>query len=158
MLDYDAAIEKLLFFLKTIFSIMGQQVISLHEVVQHLLSSLYKIKQLLRIPNFHKFVVCLKCNFLYKHSDCLEGTATHRRNKRCSYRPYPFHPRPSMRSSCNTLLLKTVELSNKNLLVSILNILLSWATYSYHSKLYFKGLNFILNVRDGGPDQILKES
>ena len=59
----DAAIEKLLFFLKTLFSIMGQQVISLCEVVQHLPSSVYKIKQLLHVPNFHKFVVCRKCNF-----------------------------------------------------------------------------------------------
>ena len=60
---------------------------------------------------FRKYVVCRKCHNIYYMAQCLEGHGSTQISKHCSFQPLPVHPHRSMRSTCGTLLLKTVELA-----------------------------------------------
>ena len=59
---------------------------------------------------FEKYVVCRKCHSVYHFEDCINrrgfGGST---SKLCHHIAYPNHPQPSRRTSCDTLLLKTVR-------------------------------------------------
>ena len=68
-----------------------------------------------------KYVVCRKCEKLYRYKDCISGNSS----KTCTYRKFPNHPHRMRRLECGTLLLKTVELSTGK------KVLYPFLTYCY---------------------------
>lgn len=59
---------------------------------------------------FTKYVVCPKCNQLYKYDDCKENEGEVIRSRTCSYVEFPYHPHLSRREPCGFPLLKTIEI------------------------------------------------
>ena len=55
-------------------------------------------------------MLCRKCHKIYHVKECLDSA--NQTVKACSIIAFPTHPYRSMRQSCGTLLLKTVELAN----------------------------------------------
>ena len=72
------------------------------------------------------YVVCPKCNTLYKMSECILKEFGREESRKCSYIEFPNHPHHSRRSKCNTPLLKKVEVGHKLKLVPR-------KLYQYHS-------------------------
>ena len=67
---------------------------------------------LMKTKQFQRYVVCRKCHRTYFFHHCIEKRGRLQLSKQCSYKPFPNHPHSSRRGCCNTLLLKTVELSS----------------------------------------------
>ncbi len=68
--------------------------------------------------SFQKFVVCSKCDSVYKYSDAFEKIGNRTVSRRCSYTAFPNHRQARMRRPCGVSLLKTVYLrGRKQLLV-----------------------------------------
>lgn len=59
---------------------------------------------------FRRYVVCRKCHQIYTFSQCVHNTS--QTSKKCPYKRFPDHPHARLRQSCDTLLLKTVELAS----------------------------------------------
>jgi len=59
---------------------------------------------------FTKYVLCPKCNQLYKYDDCKENEREVIRSRTCSYVEFPYHPHLSRREPCGFPLLKTIEI------------------------------------------------
>ena len=59
---------------------------------------------------FEKYVVCPKCHSVYHYNDCINkqryGAST---SKLCRHVAYPNHPQQSRRTSCDTVLLKSIK-------------------------------------------------
>lgn len=68
------------------------------------------MQSLVNNAKFHKYVTCKRCYSIYKMSDCLEVCGSRQVSKTCS------HVALGKKSTCNNVLLKTVELaSNKKI-------------------------------------------
>ena len=104
----DNVLEHILKFIGAILVVTGKQ-------FDCFPSSLYKAKKLLGVQDFQRLVVCRKCHSLYKNSDCKEKSRfnTQYSSKKCAFKAHPSHPHATMRLPCDTLLLKTVELSDR---------------------------------------------
>ena len=92
-------------------SVLGQFNTVASTVAQCLPSSLYMAGKLENELRFRKYVVCRKCHKIYHMAECIEGHGSTQISKHCAFKAFPLHPHHSMRSSCGTLLLKTVELA-----------------------------------------------
>ena len=76
-----------------------------------LLGSLYLAWRLLIVDEdeFIRYVVCPKCDSIYRFEECIVKSGTRLLSKRCSYVAFKNHPQRRYRAPCNTLL-KTVTL------------------------------------------------
>ena len=74
--------------------------------------SLYLAWRLLKVDEdeFIRYVVCPKCDSIYRFDECIVQSGTQLLSKRCSYVAFKNHPQRWHRTTCNTLLLKTVTL------------------------------------------------
>ena len=74
--------------------------------------SLYLAWRLLKVDEdeFIRYVVCPKCDSIYRFEECIVTSGTQLLSKRCSYVAFKNHPQRRYRAQCNTLLLKTVTL------------------------------------------------
>ena len=74
--------------------------------------SLYLAWRLLKVDEdeFIRYVVCPKCDSIYRFEECIIQSGTQLLSKHCSYVAFKNHPQRWHRTPCNTLLLKTVTL------------------------------------------------
>lgn len=93
------------------FTVLGKFSKLPAEIANILPSSLYSAKLRENQVKYVKYVVCRKCHKLYYYENCMEGPGNAKRSKCCSFVRFPNHSQRRMRSPCNTLLLKTVELT-----------------------------------------------
>ena len=113
----DVAINHLLKFLYTMFSIIGRFSELAKCVAQSMPRSIHSLKRYAGVVSlFEKFTVCRKCNSIYNMKTCIERPGV---SKACHFLEYTHSKR------CNTLLLKTVELASKR------RILYPYKVYCY---------------------------
>ena len=94
----DIVLTYLLKFLYVFLSVIGRFSDVVSTIAKQLPQSVYSLQRLLGYQDcFEKLVVCPKCNQVYKLKDC-------NISKLCVYEAFP-------RQRCNTVLLKTVELT-----------------------------------------------
>lgn len=106
----NRAVNYLFRFLATLFSVLARYT-SEFNLAQSFPSTLYLAKKrFLNKVKFLRYIVCRKCFNVYKISDCIEGPVRSPRSKVCPFQPYANHPHRSRRGSCQTLLMKSVEL------------------------------------------------
>lgn len=104
----DAVTSLLLKFMSILFGILGQIFPPCSLLAE--LPSLYRMRHILgELKEFKRYVVCRKCHSVYELDQCKNTNNT---SRKCQYVPYPNHPHERMRKSCDTLLLKTVELAS----------------------------------------------
>lgn len=121
----DVACNFILKFLSTLLAIFNKAISPGNLIVAKVPSSIYMMRQMLGgIKEFTQFVVCHKCHHIYELENCKDRNGL---SKRCLFVLYPNHPQRRMRESCDTLLLKTVELSSGK------KILYPYLTYCYLS-------------------------
>ena len=60
--------------------------------------------------DFSEFIVCPKCDSVYSPETCQQPGGGRFVLKKCSYTPYPKHPKVSTRKECGTQLMKTVRM------------------------------------------------
>lgn len=110
----DVAAGILLKFFVAIFTVLGKLYQPFSIILQYIPTSLYTMKSSYSvIKEFRRYVVCRKCDSVYSLAECKDRD----KSKRCPFVLFPNHPHARMRTPCNSLLLKTVELfSGKKLL------------------------------------------
>ena len=110
----DRAIDLLLKFLHAFFVVLGcLSNATVAVLAKALPRSVHLLReQFRRHLDFKKYVVCRKCNSLYRFEDCLTTVGSHVIPQKCTFIEYPHHPQYSFRQQCGTHLLKTVELSS----------------------------------------------
>ena len=118
----ERAVLSLLSFLRFLFTFLASNAPSqlyLKEVSTLLPRSLCSIRRVLRedANGVVEYVVCPKCNALYMIKDCIVRQYGREESRLCDFMEYPRHPYPSMRTKCNTVLLKKINVGNKNKLV-----------------------------------------
>ncbi len=86
----------------------------LEAVIAVIPTSLYTAWKSVKLEKdeFLHYVVCPKCNSIYRYEDCVLRSGTQVRSKMCSYVAFPNHPHKRYRSPCNATLLKTVYFRN----------------------------------------------
>ncbi len=104
----DAGTKIMLKFFVTLFGVLGKMFPPLSFILKCFPTSTYHLQSYGTLKKFRRLVVCQKCDNIYTFEDCKEGNLS----KRCSFTRFPNHPHLRMRTSCNFLLLKTVELSS----------------------------------------------
>ncbi len=104
----DAGTKIMLKFFVTLFGVLGKMFPPLSFILQCFPTSTYHLQSYGTLKKFRRLFVCQKCDNIYTFEDCKEGNLS----KRCSFTRFPNHPHLRMRTSCNFLLLKTVELSS----------------------------------------------
>ena len=106
----DAAAGFVLKFFSILFGILAKISVPCSSIAKGLPSSLYKLQRLSGgLKQFCRYVVCRRCDSVYPIEQCKERNNT---SKLCQYIQFPDHRYARMRQPCNTLLLKTVELSS----------------------------------------------
>ena len=113
----DRALGKLLLFLQSLCTIIARlyNIPKLAHIAGFVPSSLHRMKGLigLNTDHFEKFVVCPKCDNIYKLNQCYETTSTgKKKSARCRHVNFPNHPQKQQRRPCNTLLMKSVRSNN----------------------------------------------
>ena len=106
----NTVISVLLRFFRVFLSVLGEFNTVASSVAQCLPSSLYMAGKLENELKF-RIYVCRKCHKIYHMAECIEGHGSTQISKHCAFKAFPLHPHCSMRGSCGTLLLKTVELA-----------------------------------------------
>ncbi len=120
----DAGTRVVLKFFAVLFRILGKMFPPLCFISRRFPTSTYHLQSSYgALKKFHRFVVCRKCDSVYNYEDCKERNSS----KRCSFVSFPNHPHLRMRTNCNSLLLKTVELSSGK------HLLYPYLTYCYVS-------------------------
>lgn len=109
----DAVIGALLKFLKVFFKVLGPFSEVIAKLASTLPSSVYSLRKATNdLSQSRKFVVCPCCHKLYHFAECVDISGRHQTSKKCAFIRFPRHPLLSKRSSCGSLLLKTVTLSS----------------------------------------------
>lgn len=114
----DSALELMLRFFNTLFSVCQHYAPWFGGVVMFLPTSLYFVRKMLGLDRdkYTKFVVCPNCHYLYRFSDCFITLGRRRMPKKCSHRPFPNHKLRRFRETCGELnggyLLKEVQLKD----------------------------------------------
>lgn len=105
----DMLAEVWIKFLKILFRVLGTFSSLCLDIANGLPDSLYILRKITGglSVGFVRYVVCKKCHHIYHVSECVDA-----RSKRCSFKSFPHHSQARMRQSCDTLLLKTVELAS----------------------------------------------
>ena len=108
----STAVHCIIQFLKEMFRVLSQFSSEISELFQ-VFPTTYRVayKKFISPVKFSCFVVCRKCYSLYTFKNCIEGNEHNQRSKICEFKPYPNHPHRRMRQACQSVLLKTVELS-----------------------------------------------
>lgn len=120
----DAASNFILKFFSVFLGLFGQ-ILAPTVVLPVLPASIYMLRQMFDgAKEFTRYVVCRKCSAVYKLKNCKERNGS---SKTCQVVSYPKHPQRRMRQPCNTILMKTVELSSNK------RILYPYLTYCYLS-------------------------
>ena len=126
----ERAMSFLLLFLRTLMTYLSDVVNHpiLSELAHILPKTLSSAKKLVGKPNdgVTDYVVCPKCNTLYRMSECILKELGREESRKCGYIEFPNHPHHSRRSKCNTALLKKVKMGRKSKLVPC-------KLYQYHS-------------------------
>ena len=92
-------------------------------------------KHNMKKEHFKRYVVCKKCHQVYHLNECFQGSGVNKRIKSCSHRGLE-------RRACDTVLLKTVELSTGK------KVFVPYLTYCY---IDLKTVPILLNlVKIGG--------
>ena len=114
----DSALELMLRFLNTLFTVCQRHAAWFGGVVMFLPTSVYLIRKRLGLDRDRsiKYVVCPNCHSLYDFSDCFVTLGRRRIPKKCSHRPFPNHRHRRFRATCGELngghLLKEVRLKD----------------------------------------------
>ena len=109
----DSAIDMLFRFLYIFFSILARFSPFVAIIAGKFPQSKCVAQKYIGIEvSFTKFVLCPTCFKTHLFNDTWQKVGSLEVSKRCTFVHYPNHPHPSRRSPCNTLLLKTVELSS----------------------------------------------
>ena len=106
----NSVVSVLLKFFRVLLAVLGHCSTVAMNVSLSLPSSLYMTSRVGNELSFQRYVVCRKCHKIYHVKECLDSA--NQTVKACSFIAFPTHPYRSMRQSCGTLLLKTVELAN----------------------------------------------
>lgn len=117
----DSVIAMWTTFLSTPFVILASFSSLCRDISQAFPKSLHMLRKMngcLNL-NFVRYVVCRKCHAIYHMNKCVRFN-----EKRCPFVAYPSHPHRRMRQSCDTLLLKSVELASGKYIISIHDLLL----------------------------------
>ena len=103
-----AVLTTLLMLFHAVFTILGQASAKVKDICKIFPSTLSQMERFLKLQkdNFIKYVVCPTCASVYKYENCLEGSGRYERSKNCERNLGPRKGR------CNTMLLRTVELSS----------------------------------------------
>jgi len=75
-------------------------------------NNIITVRKLLQITarnNFIEFVVCPKCQSIYKYEDCIYTHRGMQESKTCSYVAFPQHHHRSKRQACGNKLLKKLK-------------------------------------------------
>ena len=122
----DAVTSVLLKFLAVLFSVLGLVSHPCSVIAKNLPSSVYMLQQThsSKLNKFLRYVVCRKCDSVYKIKDCKEVWNA---SKKCQHVFFPNHPQVRIRLPCGSVLLKTVELASGR------TILYPHLTYCYLS-------------------------
>ena len=106
----NRAINYLFRFLATLFTVLARYTVT-SNFAQSFPPTLYLAKKrFLNKVKFLRYVVCRKCFKIYKMSDCVEGPVRQPKSKVCPFQPYGDHPHRRRRATCQTVLMKSVEL------------------------------------------------
>ena len=120
----DSAVDILIKFLFTFFFVLSRFSPFVALISEKFPKSLHTVKNVVNWEvNFTKFIVCTKCNALYKYDDAVTRRGSRTESKHCSFVMYPEHPYASHRKPCGNRLLKTVQFK-------------SGRTYLYPHKMY----------------------
>ena len=107
----NTVINHLFRFLSTLLLVISTFSSQCSELAKPFPSNLYLAKKyIVDKVKFTHYVVCRKCYNVYKFEDCKEGPSASQRTNICTFKPYPDHPHRLRRASCQTPLLKSVEL------------------------------------------------
>ena len=116
----DSALEVIIKFLYTFFSIICENSVSLQTLFAAMPASLYLFLKYLNLGSeskkFVKYVICIKCLKLYKYEDCYTMLQGERISKTCNNILFPNHPQRFRRAPCGQKLLMTVKTNNKTFL------------------------------------------
>ena len=87
----------------------------LKHVAQLVPNGTVKAQQLVQInrDDFKQYVCCPKCFAVYDFHECIEIVGRQQIPKFCSACRFPRHPRPSLRGSCESNLLKIIQTTKK---------------------------------------------
>ena len=109
----DSGIDMLLHFLSIFFSILGRFSPIVAIMAESFPKSKYLAQRQMGIDvSFTKFVLCPKCFKIHMFKDTWQKVGSCQVINHCSFVRYPNHPYLSRRTSCNTPLLKSVELAS----------------------------------------------
>lgn len=101
----DKVTELWIKFLSVLFLVLGR-FSPICQTIAHTLPKTFRSFTNSVNLKFRRYVVCKTCYQVYSFDNCIATS------KSCSYIAFPNHPHFSVRQPCNTLLLKTVELSS----------------------------------------------
>ena len=104
------AVNHLLQYLHHMLASLAVHSPAVGAVVAAFPSSLYLMKKLFGIgtDKFQKYVICRKCESLYRSDDCFEYNLFRKISKTCSHIAFPDHPHASRRIQCGHKLVKEV--------------------------------------------------
>ena len=109
----SAALNCAIKFFKQLFTVLSYSSPEMTDLAQAFPTTYHVCcKKFVSQIKFSRFVVCRKCYSLYTLKDCLVGHEHNQKSKICQFKAYPNHPHERMRQSCQTTLLKTVELAS----------------------------------------------
>lgn len=109
----------LLSFLQLVFTFfgVGEPGNLMYEASMLLPKSLNSIRGVLRGRACMEYVVCPKCNALYRMEDCIIRRNGGEESQFCDFVEYPRHPQVSRRSKWNTPLLKRISVGQRTKLI-----------------------------------------
>lgn len=110
----DRAVDILLAFLQAIFQALKELLPTVFSAVTGAFpSSVEAMKKHLNVQDkCTKYVVCPKCDCLYKFEDCFEKRAGENVLKTCTYVAFPHHQQAFRRTRCNAELLKKIQMKD----------------------------------------------
>lgn len=121
----DAALEFLVKFIALFIKLFSEQNWDLTErnlVRNKFPLTLYSLRKILTLNQecFKKYVVCLKCNTLYDHNDCIITFAGQSSTRKCNFVNFPNHKLKHLRKECGQSLMKVVKsASGKEMFIPI---------------------------------------
>lgn len=115
----NAAIDLLVKFMYSLLCVLGSFCTFADNLRKLFPRSLHMMRKY-HFPacSFSKYPICRKCNKMYYSlDDCIDIIGSQRQSRHCGFVAFPNHPQISRRSTCNSVLLKTVHfLSGRKLL------------------------------------------
>ena len=118
----NAAVQVLIKFFGVLFTVLGRYSEVVAKIASQFPKSLYELHKQNHSIQFEKFVVCQKCNSIYKHAECLEQIGSQKVSRKCINFLYP-----GARERCGTALVKVVELGSGK------KVFRPYKTYCYNS-------------------------